>query len=103
MMLAAKARKSLRPPVCAELKIGDALVFDYRILHRGMANVSDVDVDNDDSQHERIDCNVSSRRSNSCGEDRPVLVLTFARRWFKDVCNFPKRSMFSLQKAEGLM
>ena len=113
MMLAAKARKSLRPPVCPELKIGDALVFDYRILHRGMANVSDVDVDNDDSQHgggtvsapsyERIDCNVSSGRIHSCGKDRPVLVLTFARRWFKDVCNFPKRSMFSLQKAEELM
>jgi len=29
------------------------------------------------------------------GRHRPVLVLTFARRWFVDVCNFPKNSIFA--------
>jgi len=46
---------------------------------------------------------VSSQRDNNegRGRDRPVLVLTFARRWFVDVCNFPKRSIFSLQEKWG--
>ncbi len=106
MMLAAKARKALRPPVCPELSIGDALVFDYRILHRGMANVSD---GGDDFEYYLKDANCGASDegkigndntcpSNNCGKNRPVLVLTFARKWFKDVCNFPQRSIFLLQK-----
>lgn len=71
MMLAAKARKTLRDPVLPLLEAGDALIFDYRVLHRGRANVSDV--------------------------DRPVLVMTFAKSWFTDVLNFPKRSMFDVE------
>ena len=69
MMLIAKAKKTLRAPITPTLKRGDVLVFDYRILHRGRANQSST-------------------------LDRPILVLTFAKRWFVDVCNFPKRSMY---------
>ena len=105
MMLAARARKTLRPPVTPEMVMGDALMFDYRILHRGRANVSDeVDGDNDDSdnlaismgnggvgEHDKVEGKCSEKRN---GRHRPVLVMTFARRWFVDVCNFPKQSIF---------
>jgi ectoine hydroxylase-related dioxygenase (phytanoyl-CoA dioxygenase family) len=36
MMLAA-CRKTLRRPV-APIATGDVLIFDYRVLHRGLAN-----------------------------------------------------------------
>ena len=67
MMLLAKARKTLRSPVVPVPKAGDAVIFDYRVLHRGQANRSE--------------------------RNRTVLVLTFAKSWYKDVCNFPQRSM----------
>ena len=67
MMLAAKARGKLRKPVMPLLRAGDALLFDYRILHRGRANTSDA--------------------------DRPILVMTFAKRTFKDRLNFPSKSI----------
>ena len=111
MMLLAKIKKTLRDVVVPELKRGDGLLFDYRILHRGRANLSDVDEDQmegegdeDDECAEEVTREDNSDRSNSnkyCrGRDRPVLVLTFARRWFLDVCNFPKRSIFSLQEIQ---
>ena len=68
MMLAARARKQLRPPVTPELELGDALCFDYRVLHRGKAN-------------------------RSMDQERAILVLTFSKPWYKDICNFPSRSM----------
>ena len=80
MMLAARARKTLRDPVAPKLRGGDAMIFDYRLLHRGRANVSG------DGQ--------------GVGRSRPVLVLTFARKWFKDVLNFPTRSIFD-HREEG--
>lgn len=69
LMLAAHARKQLRATQTPELQVGDVLVFDWRVLHRGKAN--------------QLKCN------------RPILVLTYST-WdgYKDVCNFPKRSMF---------
>lgn len=67
MMLAAKCRKTLRSPVCPSLKLGDVLLFDYRVLHRG--------------------------RANNTLQNRNVLVMTFCEPWFEDVLNFPKRSM----------
>ena len=67
MMLAAKCRGTLRVPVCEPLKQGDVCCFDYRVLHRGRANMSD--------------------------ENRFVLVFSFSEPWFTDVLNFPKRSM----------
>jgi ectoine hydroxylase-related dioxygenase (phytanoyl-CoA dioxygenase family) len=67
--LAAFVGKRVRSPVVPQPKRGSALLFDYRVLHRGLANQSD-------------------RR-------RPVLVLTFAKSWFRDNLNFPSRSVGS--------
>lgn len=66
MILAAKARKTLRPPTLPILKKGDMVLFDYRILHRGKKNFS-------------------------LDQNRAVLVMTFSKCWFKDVLNYPKR------------
>jgi len=103
MMLVAKARKTLRSPVTPELKMGDALIFDYRILHRGRANMSDVvatqdsATDNDDDVIKSTSIDEEGSADDECGRHRPVLVITFARRWFVDVCNFPKRSIFHVE------
>ena len=67
MMLAARARKTLRAPETPLLDEGDVLVFDYRLLHRGRANQSD--------------------------SNRTILVLTVAKPWFRDVLNFPSRRL----------
>lgn len=67
MMLAAKAKKKIRNTVAPLLKAGDAIIFDYRVLHRGRANLDD--------------------------QMRPILVLTYAKKWFKDILNFPKRNI----------
>lgn len=67
MMLAAACRKTLQNPVAPVLSAADVLIFDYRVLHRGLAN--------------------SSTRNRS------FLVLTVAKPWFKDILNFPSRSL----------
>ena len=54
-------------PYGPELSVGDILIFDYRLLHRGKPN-----------------------RSKS---HRPVLVFTFSEPSFTDVYNWPKRSL----------
>jgi ectoine hydroxylase-related dioxygenase (phytanoyl-CoA dioxygenase family) len=69
LLLAAKARQQLRPTVAPTLQPGDALLFDYRVLHRGKAN-------------------------QTRDQNRPILVLTFAKPWYKDVCNFPTQSLY---------
>lgn len=68
LTLLAKVKKTLRPPICPLVATGDALLFDYRTLHRGRANLSN--------------------------ESRPVLVLTYSKSWFRDLYNFPKRSIY---------
>ncbi|KAL7542698.1 hypothetical protein ACHAXR_012003, partial [Thalassiosira sp. AJA248-18] len=101
MMLAAKARKTLRPAVAPEMRMGDVLLFDYRILHRGRANMNDeitTDVVDTNNNDEEI-CS-KEEKGGEYVRHRPVLVLTFARRWFVDVCNFPKRSIFALDMGE---
>jgi hypothetical protein len=70
LMLVAHCQKTLRPLVAPTLELGDVLVFDYRVLHRGLANRQSV-------QH------------------RIYLVLTVSRPWFKDIINFPSRSLYS--------
>jgi hypothetical protein len=67
LLLAAKARKTLRAPTSPLPRAGDALVFDYRVLHRGRANASN--------------------------RNRTFLVFTIAKPWFADVLNFPRRSL----------
>ena len=67
-MLLARIKKTLRPPVVPLVTPGDALLFDYRVLHRGTLN--------------------------NTGGARPVFVLTVAKPWFRDLVNFPKRALF---------
>jgi ectoine hydroxylase-related dioxygenase (phytanoyl-CoA dioxygenase family) len=62
------AAKQLRPVHAPLLKRGSALLFDYRVLHRGLANTSH--------------------------GPRPLLVLTLAQPWFRDIANFPKNSLY---------
>jgi len=51
-------------PTCAPcLVCGSALLFDYRLVHRGTANTTDT--------------------------DRPMLYFVYAQPWFQDVQNFP--------------
>ena len=75
MMLVAKIKKTLRPPAVPVLDPGDAVLFDYRVLHRGTENTT--------------------------GGPRPVFVLTLARPWFRDLLNFPKRALFPGEALAG--
>ena len=67
-LLLAKAKKTLRPTLTPSLALGDCLLFDYRLLYRGLAN--------------------------TLKKPRPVFVLTLSKPWFKDILNFPSRSLF---------
>ena len=66
--LLAKIKKTLRPTIVPDLRLGDAVLFDYRVLHRGTRNTS--------------------------GGPRPVFVMTLAKPWFRDLLNFPRRALF---------
>jgi len=46
---------------------GDAIIFDYRVVHRGRENAADA--------------------------SRPVLYLTSSRSWFRDAQNFPEERL----------
>ncbi|KAG7349984.1 phytanoyl-CoA dioxygenase family protein [Nitzschia inconspicua] len=75
-MLSAKCRKTLQAPVWPALSLGDVLIFDYRILHRGRANNSSSSSNNNNN--------------DKLANNRSYLVLTYAQPWFQDVLNFPK-------------
>jgi len=67
-MMLARARKQLHAPVQPVAASGDAVIFDYRTLHRGTANESD--------------------------KPRAMLELVFFKKGYTDLLNFPKRSVF---------
>ena len=54
---------------------GDIIVFDYRVVHRGMANAASA--------------------------ARPVLYSTFSRPWFRDALNFPDDALFGAKGGGG--
>jgi len=59
---------TMRVPCLSGSSTGDALLFDHRVQHCGLANIS--------------------------GAGRPIPVLTFAKPFFRDILNFPpKRSI----------
>ena len=64
---------TLPKPYAPLLDMGDTLVFDYRLLHRGLAN--------QEFPHSNNNMN------------RPLLVLTFSQKWFQDNKNWPLRSL----------
>ena len=63
--------KELRTPIAPLMKVGDVLMFDFRILHRGLAN--------------------SNLQRNL---NRPLLVLAFSIPSFHDTANWPGPSIF---------
>lgn len=56
------------PPITLEVPAGSVILFDYRLAHRALAHQGD--------------------------RPRPILYLTFARPWFRDIRNFPARRLF---------
>jgi hypothetical protein len=75
MMMLARARKQLHAPVMPTARSGDAVIFDYRTLHRGTANSSD--------------------------RPRAMLELVFFRKGYSDLLNFPKRSVMDPPAPRG--
>jgi Phytanoyl-CoA dioxygenase (PhyH) len=82
LWLAAKARRTLRPCVAPTLTLGDCLVFDYRLLHRGLANATTTTP---------LD---TEPNIQACSINRTILVVAIAQPWFKDVVNFPQKSLY---------
>eukprot|EP01038_Epipyxis_sp_PR26KG_P013866 gene13866-18597_t len=76
LYLAAFAKKQVKPSQTPLLKRGSVLMFDYRVLHRGLKNSSNL--------------------------PRPILVYTFAKPWFKDMLNFPTRSIFDNDQSNNI-
>ena len=73
-----RARDALQPgapSVRLAGAVGDAIIFDYRVVHRG--------------------------RGNSASERRPVLYLTSSRSWFRDAANFPDEKLLPPGKSGG--
>jgi hypothetical protein len=89
MMLAARCRKTLKPPVWPELEFGDAIIFDYRVLHRGRANLSNHSL----SPGGGVE-NIEENNKKTMGVDRNYLVLCYCEPWFKDILNFPPKSLY---------
>ena len=63
------------PGVALAGAVGDIIVFDYRVVHRGMANAATA--------------------------ARPVLYSTFSRPWFRDALNFPDDALFGAKGGGG--
>jgi len=55
----------------ADAKAGDAILFDYRVLHRGLANTS--------------------------AKPRPLLYFTYGRAWFTDATNYSALSIYDAE------
>ena len=109
LMLLAKVRKEL-PPIDAPLvsSLGDIIIFDYRILHRGRGNcMSPTDpcaISTTSDPHDDDKQSPTCRENNLHGDhvrhhknskSRVLLVVTVALPWFRDVLNYPKsRSIY---------
>ena len=120
LMLLAKARNQLQPihaPLVSSL--GDIIVFDYRILHRGRGNHmsptittnlypqhhvtnTSTTAGNDDEPSpafRNTPTNIHAIHSSdkNTNNNRVILVVTVSLPWFHDVLNFPKaRSIYDL-------
>jgi ectoine hydroxylase-related dioxygenase (phytanoyl-CoA dioxygenase family) len=64
----------MMPSLVLEASPGDAIVFDFRVVHRGTAN----------------------RKGR--GQWRPILYQTVTRSWFADDFNFPSQSLLAKKK-----
>ena len=57
------------------VRAGSAILFDYRVLHRGLANES--------------------------AESRPMLYFTYARSWFRDATNYSSVALVDDEQEEA--
>eukprot|EP00986_Skeletonema_menzelii_P004744 scaffold1658_cov160-Skeletonema_menzelii.AAC.4 len=79
---------------------GDLLLYDYRVCHRGTANLSSVlsDLPPPPSQSSTasgaVDKNVGETSGSGKGVVRKVLYQMYARPWFKEHLNFGEKSLF---------
>ena len=78
LLLAAQARRTWQPPVAPLLQRGDGLILDYRLLHRGMAHAM----------------TTTTTATTAQQQHRPILVVTVAQPWFRDLVNVPSRSLY---------
>lgn len=67
-------RGEIQGVIFDKAKAGDAIIFDCRIQHRGLANLTE-------------------------SSPRPLLYFTYAKPWFKDATNYSSLSIFD--KANG--
>ena len=86
--------KAIIAPV---LKQGDALIYDYRVCHRGTANLfGRLEAATDDSKgmnaRKKTETKKKARDSEiNVGGSRRILYLMYARPWFTDHVNFDYR------------
>eukprot|EP00039_Didymoeca_costata_P009693 m.129158 g.129158 ORF g.129158 m.129158 type:complete len:210 (-) comp14572_c0_seq1:2568-3197(-) len=71
------------PPVSLGGKLGDIILFDYRIVHRGTAN-SNTAIKESLTKMKWLE-----------GGGRPMLYSVFSKSWFKDTKNFGASSIFA--------
>jgi len=88
-----KLKRIIRP----SLELGDALLFDCRILHFGLANNShSQQLDCPSNTHKRHSRGDSIPRNNSTtptntGVCRPMLYVNYTQEWFSDPKNWDDR------------
>jgi ectoine hydroxylase-related dioxygenase (phytanoyl-CoA dioxygenase family) len=68
------------PPVTAELSTGSALIFDYRLVHRGTGNST---APTGESSHPS-----PSPSTKSAIIGRPLLYFVYSKSWYNDNRNF---------------
>ena len=74
---------------------GDILLYDYRICHRGTANLSSsISVASSTINLEPGVEQDHEAETNECGVVRKVLYQMYARPWFKEHLNFGDQSLF---------
>ena len=95
-LMLAKIKKRLHSTVQPGFKPGDACLFDYRTLHRGMPNASGGTYAATGDARAWQDGMLwgSAETQRWKGKARPMLELTFASARYNDLLNFPPRSIF---------
>ncbi len=66
------------------IEAGDAIVFDYRVLHRGMGNSSS-----------------SGGGDTNGGQVRPLFYVVYAKPWWRDKTNFGSEMLMSGSAGNG--
>ena len=93
------------PKVQITCDAGDAIVFDYRVLHRGRANTTHLNSTGTASGTASGSGSGSGApapvaigaakggAAAKAGRNRPLLCMVFTRKWFVDGYNYPPHSI----------